>query len=129
MFHAILTAAADQFVGVSKRTTSRYALVYRSVDHGRLRTVCEEVNRPIPSSKYARHVPSNGFGGDIVAFAASTIELQQKRNAADYDPLIRVKSSDATTAIAFARGAVRRFNAADPGQRETFLSLLLFPPR
>jgi hypothetical protein len=30
-FHATITAAADQFIGVTNRDTSRYGLVYRSV--------------------------------------------------------------------------------------------------
>lgn len=29
-FHATITAAADQFIGVTNRDTSRYGLVYRS---------------------------------------------------------------------------------------------------
>jgi hypothetical protein len=53
----------------------------------------------------------------------------KKRNAADYDPLLRVTSLDAIAAVAEARVALQRFGAATPDQREAFLSLLLFPPR
>jgi hypothetical protein len=52
-----------------------------------------------------------------------------KRHSADYDPLIRVKTSDAQLAITVARAALKRFNAVAPAEREAFLSLLLFPPR
>src|ERR1051326_8403917 len=45
VFHATLAAAADQFVGVTKRATSQYALVYRSVDHKTLRELCLEAKR------------------------------------------------------------------------------------
>src|ERR1700751_1842071 len=46
VFHAVLAAAADQFVGVTKRSTSQYGLVYRSVDHLWLKKLCEEVKKP-----------------------------------------------------------------------------------
>jgi hypothetical protein len=129
VFHATITAAADQFVGVTKRSTSQYALVYRSVDHGWLRTLCEEVKKSTLTAKYAPHAPSNGFGPNIVAFSAAVLELQEKRHAADYDPMIRVKSSDAILAVRTARAALSRFKKASSTRRKAFLSLLLFQPR
>jgi hypothetical protein len=129
VFHATLTAAADQFVGVGKRSTSQYGLVYRSVDHRWLRALCDEVKKPKPTSKFAPHAPVSGFGADIFAYAGAVLELQVKRHSADYDPLTRVKTSDAEVAIILARTALRRFSAATPVKREAFLSLLLFPPR
>ncbi|MGC2778810.1 MAG: hypothetical protein WA418_24590 [Bradyrhizobium sp.] len=129
IFHAILTAAADQFVGVTKRSTSQYALVYRSVDHSGLRALCEEVKKPTLKPKYVPHAPANGFGPNIVAFASAFLELQEKRHAADYDPSIRMRSLDAILAIRTARAALQRFNKANAKRRKAFLSLLLFPPR
>lgn len=75
LFHATITAAADQFVGVIKRSTSQYGLVYRSVDQGWLRSLCEEVKKPTLMPKYLPHAPSNGFGPNIAAFAAAVLEL------------------------------------------------------
>jgi hypothetical protein len=129
IFHAAITAAADQFVGVTKRSASQYGLVYRSVDHIWLRTLCDEVKKPTLTAKYAPHAPSNGFGPNIIAFAAAVLELQQKRHAADYDPMIRVRTSDAILAVRTARAALARFNKASSTRRKAFLSLLLFPPR
>jgi hypothetical protein len=114
---------------MTKRSTSQYGLVYRSIDHSSLRTLCEEVKKPSLSARYAPHAPSSGFEPNIVAFALALLELQQKRHAADYDPMIRVKTSDAILAIGTARAALARFNRADIAQREAFLSLLLFQPR
>ena len=129
VFHATLAAAADQFVGVTKRSTSQYTLVYRSVDHKIFRELCSEAKRSQLSDKYARHVPPDGFGPNIQAFAAAVLELQEKRHSADYDPSIRVKTSDAIVAIAAARSALNRFLGADLPRREAFLGLLLFRPR
>jgi hypothetical protein len=129
VFHATLTAAADEFVGVTKRSTTQYSLVYRSVDHRSLRELCSEIKKPTLPAKYAPYEPRNGFGPNIKAFAAAVVELQEKRHAADYDPLIRVKSLDALLAVSTARNALNRFQRASAGRRKAFLSLLLFPPR
>jgi uncharacterized protein (UPF0332 family) len=129
VFHATLTAAADQFVGVTKRSTDRYALAYRSVDHNTLRSLCLELKNQNVSPRIGRHSPPKGFGPNIQAFAAAVLELQEKRLAADYDPLMRIKASDALSAITSAREALRRFRRASGPRRTAFLSLLLFRPR
>lgn len=129
VFHHVLTAAADQFVGVSKRQTRLYPLVYRSVDHRSLRDLCTEAKKTQVPVRYQRYVPPAGFGENIQAFASAVLELYEKRHTADYDPSSRVKTSDATFAIATARSAVGRFQRASPSRRQAFLTLLLFPPR
>ena len=131
-FHATITAAADQFVGVTNRDTSRYGLVYRSVGHAWLRDLCKEVQKPTLSNKFKSHAPSDGFGPNVTAFAAAVVELQEKRHAADYDVMIRMNKSDAVLAINTAKAALRRFNKASKAsnaRRLAYLSLLLFPPR
>jgi hypothetical protein len=129
IFHAALAAAADQFVGITKRSTSQYGLVYRSIDHRRLRELCEDVRKAAPPAKYNAHTPAGGFGSDIAAFADALVELQERRHAADYDPMIRMKTSDALFAIKTAQAAVQRFGKASAAHRHAFLSLLVFPPR
>ena len=129
VFHAALAAAADQVVGVTKRSSNQYALVYRSVDHKTLRDICREVQKQTLLGKYAPYAPRNGFGPNIKAFAAALLELQEKRLAADYDPSMRVKRSEALFAVATARSALNRFRKAHQSRRRAFLGLLLFPPR
>lgn len=129
IFHAIITAAADHFVGVTNRDESRYGLIYRSVDHRWLKKLCEEVQKPTLSTKLRRYVPTGGFGTNITAFAAAAEELQEKRHSADYDVMIRVNRSDAVFAISTARAALNRFSNAGQSERVAFLSLLLFQPR
>jgi uncharacterized protein (UPF0332 family) len=129
VFHAALTAAADQFVGATKRSNSQYALVYRSIDHKALRDICKEVQKPTLPRKYEPYKPTKGFGPNIRAFAGAALELYEKRLAADYDPLIRIKREDALLAVGTARSALHRFQKAGVSRRKTFLALLLFPPR
>src|ERR1700691_52999 len=52
LFHAILTAAADEVIGRTRRSSRNYSLAYRSVDHRALRALCAEVQRPTLSSKF-----------------------------------------------------------------------------
>ena len=129
IFHATITAAADQFVGMTNRDESRYGLLYRSVDHKWLRELCKEVQRSTPSSNFRPYTPVGGFGADIAAFAAAVVALQAKRHTADYDVMVRMNRSDAVLAIAEARAALARFDRASQQQRLAFLSLLLFSPR
>ena len=129
VFHHVLTAAADEVIGAVHRKADRYALVYRSIAHRTLRDLCEEVGKPAPAKKYRSHVPTRGFGPNLPVFASGLVELYEKRHGADYDPSIRVKTSDALSAIKTARSAIRRFDRANPLRRKTFLTLLLFPPR
>jgi hypothetical protein len=128
-FHATITAAADQFIGVTNRDTSRYGLVYRSVGHAWLRDLCKEIQKPTLSNKFRPHAPIGGFGSNVTAFAAAVVELQEKRHSADYDVMIRMNKSDAVLAISTAKAALRRFSKASKTRRLAFLSLLLFPPR
>jgi hypothetical protein len=129
LFHATLIALADEFVGVSQRTTGRYVLVYRSVDHRTLKDICSEISRPKPSQKFAPYFPPNGFGPNIEAFALAAKDLQEKRHRADYNPEPRFKTSDAKLAIRTARTAISRFAGANAEARKGFLTLLLCPPR
>ena len=129
IFHATITAAVDQFVGVTNRDRSRYGLVYRSVSHAWLRDLCKEVQKPTLSNRFKPYAPSTGFGPNITTFAAAVVELQEKRHSADYDVMIRVNRSDAALVIATARAALKRFSKASRTRRLAFLSLLLFQPR
>jgi hypothetical protein len=129
IFHATLAAAADQFVGASKRSTNRYVLVYRSISHGAIYELCSEVRKPALPRSLVRHVPPGGFGGNLRGYAAGLLELQAKRLAADYDPLTRYRRADAVAAVIVAQSALTRFKNTTDAEREAFLALLVFKPR
>ena len=129
IFHAVITKAVDQFVGVTNRDKAHYGLAYRSVSHSRLREVCSGIQRSTPPGKYKPYVPIGGFGSDIIALADTIEALQEKRHSADYDVMIRTNRSDAVLAIATARAALARLENAPQQEQLAFLSLLLFAPR
>lgn len=129
IFHATITAAIDQFIGVTNRDQSRYGLAYRSVNHAWLRDLCKELQKSTLSNRFKSYSPVQGFDPNITEFAAVVVELQEKRHSADYDVMTRMNRSDAAVAIATARAALNRFVTASEPQRSAFLSLLVFPPR
>jgi uncharacterized protein (UPF0332 family) len=128
-FHFVLTALADEVVGVTQRTGSRYALVYRSVDHRQLKDLCQDVRKQTPPSKYVAYLLAGGFDQSIQIFAAAAVDLQERRHNADYNPQRRYTTFDAKLAIATARSAVQSFQRANLERRKAFLTLLLCPPR
>jgi hypothetical protein len=129
VFHATLAAAADLIVGRVHRGAPSYALVYRSIDHKALRTTCDVAQRPVVPEQYRRFVPSEGFSDHLQIFAKALIALQERRTAADYDPIGQVRTAHASQAIEIARTALRHWDAAPEPDRRAFLMLLLFPPR
>jgi hypothetical protein len=129
VFHAVATEAADQFVAATQRDTPRYQQVYRSIEHRRLRTICEDLAKPTPPVRYIRYLPTSNLGPDLVAVATAVSELQDERHLADYDSLFRAKTSDVELAVATARNAVVRLRNADRESKRIFISLIMFPPR
>jgi uncharacterized protein (UPF0332 family) len=125
LFHFALTAAADMVVGADKRETSRYSLVYRSVDHSRLRTLSTQLSTTKPGVPL---VPSAGFG-KIADFARVAGNLHELRNLADYEPAHDFTAEEAELAISDARQAVKWFQESTAEQQEAFLALLLFKSR
>lgn len=128
LFHSILRAAADLVCGAANRATPRYNLAYRSVDHKRLKTVCEQLKASKINDKVKPYEPIGGFG-DIADFAKLALILYEQRIQADYDLLRHFTVRKAQLVVIEARNAMRKFEAATAEQREAFLTLLLFEPR
>ncbi|WP_144426206.1 hypothetical protein [Methylobacterium sp. ARG-1] len=83
LFHAILTAAADEAVGRTQRNDPFWTLTYRSISHQRLKTVCNDLQAATRKPKIRRYEPPGGSGGHIVTIAGAVSELQDRRHAAD----------------------------------------------
>ncbi len=129
VFHLTLTAAADTFVGNTKRSTPEYALAYRAVTHKALRDLCVDLQKaPVPG-RYRPHVPVTGFGTDFQAYAAGVVDLQQNRHAADYDPSKKFVASDAWLMVRTAESTIAGFGLVSEVERRSFAALLLFGAR
>src|SRR6266581_674546 len=99
LFHFTLTAAADMVVGPDDRSNARYRLVYRSVDHSRLRALNSQLSGTI--SQNLPFAPPDGFG-EIAGFARVTGHLYELRNLADYDPSRDFTLDEARAAVSDA---------------------------
>jgi uncharacterized protein (UPF0332 family) len=124
LFHFTLTQAADMVVGSDDRSSARYSLVYRSIDHSRLR----QLSTQLTNLQNLRLVPPGGFGR-VADFARIAGNLHELRNRADYDPSPEYTVDEATTAISMAREAIAWFQQGTNEQQQAFLTLLLFKPR
>uniref|UniRef100_Q07UH7 HEPN domain-containing protein n=1 Tax=Rhodopseudomonas palustris (strain BisA53) TaxID=316055 RepID=Q07UH7_RHOP5 len=125
VFHAVMRAAADTYIGHGNRKTADYAMAYRHVEHAGLKSACETVKK----QPFADQGQPGQFNPDLRAFAGAVVELQARRHAADYDPMLYLYVLDARTAVATARDAVNRFRNLPSDQRLKFLFLLMVKPR
>lgn len=129
VFHAVITAAADEFVGAVQRGTREHALTMRSIDHRTIKACCLEIVKTSPTRAYLPYLPGGGFSAPVLGFANVFPDLQDQRHGADYDSLSSYVTADARTMIATARGAISSLVAAPPADRRAFLFMILFPPK
>jgi uncharacterized protein (UPF0332 family) len=129
LFHAVTAQAVDDLIGSRHRQTTRYRLVYRSVDHKTLRRLCEDVVKPTLPRRYSNYAPDGGFGPDLKFLATTLVQLQNQRHRADYDPLFAATRSSAIATVQKARKALVHFRKAEQALRRDLLTLAVFPPR
>lgn len=126
LFHAISLATALKWS--ADRTSAEFALAYRNVDHGRLKTVCIAAKSKL-SKEYGR-LAGYEFGSDFRNVAEIVVELQELRNRADYDPQFSIRVSNARLAITRAKAAAEGFWHRVPAHEKFVLfSLLIFKQR
>lgn len=69
------------------------------------------------------------FPREIRKFADSFVDLQGKRNDADYDPEGRWKKSEVAEDVTAAEGVIRDFEAAPLRERRSFAIFVLLKNR
>lgn len=133
LFHLTLIAMCDVLVGQNQRGQPRYTLIYRSIDHRALKTLCKAVSRHIlghvPELKYQPYFPSSGFGQNLRDYCSTIVSLQDERHRADYDPSSSFTRASAANFVVQASQARNAFWSADVNERMLFLTLLATPPR
>lgn len=129
IFHLLAAALADQFVGSGHRSTRRYALAYRALDHSRLRELCNDLGKQMPPSRYHAHLPVVGLSRDFKDFCQAILQLQDARHDADYSPFESVLRADAHATIDLAQSTAVLWNQISGDERSALLTLLVFRPR
>jgi hypothetical protein len=123
VFHAVMKAAADTYIGRSNRQSAEYSAAYRHIDHALLKSVCETCKKkPLADDGQSE---SDRFNQDLRAFAGAVVELQARRHAADYDPSLYLYVLDARAVVATARDALKRFGGLPSDQKLKFLFQLM----
>lgn len=129
IFHAVITVVADELLGVGQRQTREYGLIVRAVDHGAIRTICVDLVKSTPPTKYLIYLPAGGLRAAAQAFLTTFPGLQEERHSADYDVLRAYRTSDAKSVVAIAQSALAQLRAVPADERRLLSFLLLFPPR
>ena len=119
VFHTVMKAAADHYIGTANHKSAEYAQAYRQIDHGVLRNVCADYKKP---KNQAAVEPTDI---DMRAFAKAVVELQQRRHSADYEPILNLSVRDTRAVVASARDAIDRFRGLPRDQRLKFLFRLM----
>jgi hypothetical protein len=112
LFHELCRQVADQHVGATLRRDPRYALIYRSLDHGRAKDTCRKVAADPASSLQAAEI------------AVTFVALQEARHQADYNPVPRFRVSEVHAHFLNAEAAIDDLRASFP-DKPLFLSRLL----
>ena len=116
VFHAVLGAFADQLVGKRERNSPDYVRAYRSVDHARLRKVCESL-------------PKSSSSLELKTMGEVIVGLAQQRKSADYDPSFRISLKSARQAVMDAEAAMTALATIGDVERRTFVLSLAFSVR
>jgi hypothetical protein len=129
LFHSILQASADFTIGKTHRKSAAYSIVYRSLDHTKLKRVCDEVRRTALSAKYRKALKIANFAGDIQQVAFAVLKLQEWRYDAEYNPASSFSFVDALFTHSTAHEAIEALERASEEQKRLFIAILLFDIR
>jgi uncharacterized protein (UPF0332 family) len=129
LFHKVLGAASDRFLGSDRKATAAYGLLYRGFDHRTMRTVCEALHAAKLSERYRTQLGRLEISQDMRDFASLLPRLQRARQLADYDPATEFSASDASDRIDVAEAAIAAFDRAAPDEQTDVLALLLVGAR
>ena len=99
--------------------TRAWVQAFRHLDHSTARQRCTEVfstSKEFPAGR--------GFPSGIVEFAKLLVDLQEKRHAADYDPLAKLTRADAIGVIREAAKSITAFDGEPAEAQRAFVVFL-----
>ncbi len=129
VFHTLARAGADLFVGADKRESAAYALIYRSFNHGRIKSVCAMLQSPTLNKSVQQQLDRDSISGAARNFANNFLSSQEARHLADYDPREEFRVSKAVDQIAITEAAIADFAAIPSDEKIDILALMLANPR
>jgi hypothetical protein len=129
VFHRVLKAAAERFMGQDQTKTAGYAWLYRGFDHRTMRTVCEALQVPTLRDKYRRGLDRSAVSRDMQDFATNFGVLQDARQLADYDPAAEFLPASVASLIDVAAAAIDASERTAADEQADVLALMLVGAR
>jgi uncharacterized protein (UPF0332 family) len=129
LFHTILRAAAQRFMGPGNESAAGFSLLYRGFQHGQMRQVCEVLRARTLNSRFQKTLRVSAVSQDQRDFARAFTDLQDARQRADYDPAARFQPADASDFVDMAEVAMAAFDRIDAREKADVLALLLVGAR
>jgi uncharacterized protein (UPF0332 family) len=129
LFHKVLHAATDRFVGTGKTNSAAYAIIYRSFDHQNMKNGCESLQASTLSQKTQSLLRRAKVSQATHDFASNFPSLQQSRHLADYDPASHFGPSDAVSLVDSAEAAMEAFDRIPADEKLDVLAFLMVRAR
>lgn len=129
LFHLLLRAGAQRFMGQGTEARPGYALIYRGFTHSRAKSVCAQLQKGRLNDTLQRQLGRQTISQDMQDFAAGVVALQELREAADYDPQAAFHHSDAIGAVEAAHLALVAFERTSSEEQTDVLALMLVSSR
>ena len=129
LFHGVVQAATDDFLGKRQRPSSRYVLLYRSVEHRHLRRLCEDITKSTLPERLRKFFPNDKVHRELATFAQAFVYQQDRRMFADYDPSFEPIASDIAVEMQRAHAALRSLHRIGPAERRAFFTLVVLRPQ
>ena len=119
LFHCLAESSANLLAGEDpvNRSQRAWRQTYRALNHGAVRNHSN------------RREFKTEFPQEIQDFAEVFVEINARRNRADYDPTESFSKLDAQNAIDSAERAINGFMGIESGERRNFALYLLLPIR
>jgi len=129
LFHWVLWAAANRFMGPNNEKSAGYSLIYRSFDHRYMRTVCEALNVSMLRDNLKRQLGRSAVSQDMRIFASAFPVLQDARHLADYDPQAVFLPADVSSLVSSANAPMEAFDRTAADEQADVLALMLVRAR
>jgi hypothetical protein len=125
VFHKILRAATERFMGPNQEASAGYRMLYRSFDHRHMKAVCDALDVATLKDTLKRQMGREAVSQDMRNFANAFPVLQEARHLADYDPTAFFQQADVASLIDAADFAMANFDRAAPEEQTDVLALMM----
>lgn len=129
LFHKVLRAAAQRFMGPGQEQRAGFTILYRSFDHRHMKIICLALRVSTLKDRYEQLLRRNSVSQAARDFAGAFASLQDVRHLADYDPVVEFVPAQVSALIDSADAAMSAFDRVTPDEQADVLALLMVRTR